>query len=70
MATARIAWPPQRLEVARERATELAGVAAENDYPVCRALASNCGLGLAEEGLAMTEAGHDLYRGLTTPPVF
>ena len=66
----------QRLENSRERAIELAAVAKANDYPVWRALASvlhgvaNCGLGLCEEGLTMTEAGLDLYTGLTTPPVF
>jgi hypothetical protein len=65
-----------RWEGAHQRAMELGAVATENDYPVWRALASvlqgvaNCGLGLAEEGLAMTEAGHVLYSGLTTPPVF
>ncbi len=66
----------RRLEQVREKAIELAAVAAANDYPVWRALASvlhgvaNCGLGLVEEGLTMTEAGHGLYSGLTTPPVF
>ena len=66
----------RRLEQVRERAIELASVATANDYPVWRALASvlhgvaNCALGLIEEGLTMTEAGHGLYSGLTTPPVF
>ena len=66
----------QRLEAARQHATELAAVATEHDYPVWRALSSvllgvvSCGLGSAEEGLAMTEAGLFLYSGLTTPPVF
>ena len=65
-----------RLEHTREKAIELATLASANDYPVWRALASvlhgvaNCGLGMAEEGLTMTEAGHGLYSGLTTPPVF
>ncbi len=66
----------RRFETARELALELMTVATENDYPVWRALASViegvalCGMGRAEEGLAMTEAGLDLYQGLTTPPVF
>lgn len=66
----------RRFESVHERGDELAVVAAEHDYPVWRALASvlggiaRCGLGQADEGLAMTEAGHDLYRGLSTPPVF
>jgi tetratricopeptide (TPR) repeat protein len=66
----------QRFDLAMERAFELASVATENDYPVWRALASvvrgvgMCASGRAEEGLAMTQAGLDLYRGLTTPPVF
>ena len=55
---------------------DLAVVARQNDYPVWKALASvlhgvaDCGLGDVEEGLRMTEAGTDLYKGLTTPPVF
>ena len=66
----------QRFEVTRERANELAAVAAEHNYPIWGALArvlegvAACGLGAADEGLALTEAGVDLYRGLTTPPVF
>jgi predicted ATPase/class 3 adenylate cyclase len=65
-----------RFEHTRRLAIELAEVARENDYPVWKALASvlhgvaDCGLGSVDEGLAMTEAGTDLYQGLTTPPVF
>ena len=59
-----------------EHARELAMLAADNDWPVWRALASVLdgvslvGTGAAEDGIAMTEAGNDVYRGLTTPPVF
>ncbi|MFO7548088.1 MAG: adenylate/guanylate cyclase domain-containing protein [Acidimicrobiia bacterium] len=65
-----------RFEQSRELAAELEAVAAEHDYPVWGALASvlgGCalsGLGEPAEGLHMTEAGIDLYQGLTTPPVF
>ncbi len=65
-----------RFEEGRERATELRQVADEHDYPVWRTLASVLegvclsGLGDTERGLALTEAGFELYRGLTTPPVF
>ncbi|HVR31085.1 MAG TPA: adenylate/guanylate cyclase domain-containing protein [Acidimicrobiia bacterium] len=64
------------MEAAKAHAVELAAVAAEDDWPVWRALASVlqgvalCGMGQPEEGIALTEAGSDLYRGLTTPPVF
>jgi predicted ATPase/class 3 adenylate cyclase len=64
------------MEAARMHAVELASVAAEDDWPVWRALASVlqgvalCGMGQFEEGIALTEKGSDLYRGLTTPPVF
>ena len=65
-----------RFEDCGERARELARVADDNDYPVWRTLAtvlegvSLTALGRVEEGLVMTEAGIDLYKGLTTPPVF
>jgi predicted ATPase/class 3 adenylate cyclase len=65
-----------RFEECGERARELAQVADENDYLVWRTLAtvlegvSMTALGRVEEGLVMTEAGIDLYKGLTTPPVF
>ena len=65
-----------RFRESRELAVDLAAVSRQNDYPVWKALASvlhgvaDCGLGDAEEGLKMTEAGTDLYKGLTTPPVF
>jgi len=63
-------------EMTQQHAIELAAVARDNDWPVWRALASVlhgvaiCGMGMAEEGIAMTEAGNEVYRGLTTPPVF
>ncbi|RPI25856.1 MAG: hypothetical protein EHM57_00965 [Actinobacteria bacterium] len=66
----------QRFDSAQAHAIELASVAAEHDYPVWRALSSvlhgvcMCASGLAEEGVALTQAGTDLYLGLTTPPVF
>ncbi len=65
-----------RFQESRDLAVQLAAVASDNDYPVWKALASvlhgvaDCGLGAVEEGLAMAEAGTDLYQGLTTPPVF
>jgi predicted ATPase/class 3 adenylate cyclase len=66
----------RKFEETRRQAIELAAIAGENDYPVWWALASvlhgvaDCGLGAIEEGLEMTQAGADLYQGLTTPPVF
>lgn len=66
----------RRWEAARGRAAELAAVAGEAGYSVWQALASvlegvaRCALGEPEEGLALAEAGNDLYSGLTTPPVF
>jgi predicted ATPase/class 3 adenylate cyclase len=57
-------------------AGRLAVVADENDYSVWRTLAyvlegvSRAHLGQAEEGVALTEKGIDLYSGLSTPPVF
>ena len=65
-----------RLEECAEYADELALVAGRNDYLVWKTLATvlqgvtTTALGRAEEGLTMTEAAIDLYRGLTTPPVF
>ena len=65
-----------RLEECAEYADELAQVAGRNDYLVWKTLATvlqgvtTTALGRAEEGLTMTEAAIDLYRGLTTPPVF
>ena len=65
-----------RFDQAREHAIELAAVATENQYAVWQTLATVLegialsGLGHVEEGLTKTEAGVDLYRGLTTPPVF
>jgi hypothetical protein len=66
----------RRFQAARDHARELATVAAANDYLVWQALASVlegvalCGMGRADEGIELTEAGHELYGGLTTPPVF
>lgn len=66
----------RRLTAARECAAALGEVAAEHGYLVWQALASvlegvaMCGLGEAEAGIERTEAGADLYQGLTTPPVF
>jgi hypothetical protein len=71
-----LALSRERFGEAAERGGELAVVAGEHDYAVWSALASVlsgaalCGMGEAERGLAMTEAGHALYSGLTTPPVF
>ncbi len=51
-------------------------MAADNDYPVWGTLAtvldgvSLTMLGDTEEGMRRTEAGIELYQGLTTPPVF
>ncbi len=55
---------------------ELADVAGENDYMVWSTLATVLegvaltALGDTGRGLEMTETAIDLYRGLTTPPVF
>jgi predicted ATPase/class 3 adenylate cyclase len=57
-------------------ARELATVAGEHEYLVWSTLAkvlegvSLTASGHVEEGFALTEAGIDLYQGLTTPPVF
>jgi tetratricopeptide (TPR) repeat protein len=65
-----------RFEEALTKARELSVVAEENDYPIWRTLAtvlegvSLTALGQPEKGLALTEAGIDLYRGLSAPPVF
>jgi len=65
-----------RFEDCLEFAQELAQVAEENDYVLWGTLATvlegvaRAGLGETEEGLELTEAGIDLYKGLTTPPVF
>ena len=63
-------------EASHQCAEELRVVAEENDYQIWLALSrvlagvSMVGLGEVDEGLAKTETGIDLYRGLTTPPVF
>jgi predicted ATPase/class 3 adenylate cyclase len=73
-------WRNQ-FEECREHARELALVAIENDYLVWKTLATvlegvaltalgQTDKGLADEGLALTETGIELYQGLTTPPVF
>jgi predicted ATPase/class 3 adenylate cyclase len=65
-----------RFEECLRFADELAEVANENDYVLWRTLAtvlegvSRTALGELEEGLALAEAGIDLYQGLTTPPIF
>ncbi len=65
-----------RYVATRDLAMELGEVARQHDYPVWKALASvlqgvaECGLGSIDVGLALAEAGTDLYQGLTTPPVF
>jgi tetratricopeptide (TPR) repeat protein len=65
-----------RFAEAQSHAIELGALARENDWPVWRALASvvegvaMCGMGKGAEGIALTEAGNQLYSGLTTPPVF
>jgi predicted ATPase len=65
-----------RFEEALVKARELAIMAEENDYTLWRTLAtvlegvSLTALGQPETGLALTEAGIDLYRGLSAPPIF
>jgi predicted ATPase/class 3 adenylate cyclase len=57
-------------------AKELAQISDENDYVLWLTLStvlegvSRTALGEVETGLAMTEAGVEFYKGLTTPPVF
>jgi len=71
-----LAWNRGRFEECLDLASELAVVADENEYAVWRTLATVlegvalAGLGKTEEGLVLSEAGVDLYRGLTTPPIF
>ena len=71
-----LALDGSRFDEAAECAAELAAVSAEHEYRIWRALATvldgvaAAGLGRAAEGLTKTEAGIDLYRGLTAPPVF
>ncbi|HEX6145326.1 MAG TPA: adenylate/guanylate cyclase domain-containing protein [Acidimicrobiia bacterium] len=65
-----------RFEECLRFADELAEVAKENDYVLWTTLATvlegvaRTALGEPEEGLALAEAGIDLYQGLTTPPIF
>ena len=71
-----LAFQRGKYEECLQHAHDLAAVADANDYIVWRVLATVLegaalvGLGQAEEGVAMAEAGVSLYRGLTTPPVF
>ena len=71
-----LAFLRERFDECLGLAKQLASVADENDYPVWRTLAtvlegvSTTGLGRPEEGLVLTEAGVDLYQGLSAPPVF
>jgi len=57
-------------------AKELAQISEENDYVLWGTLStvlegvSRTALGDVATGLAMTEAGVEFYKGLTTPPVF
>jgi len=57
-------------------ARELRSISTEHGYAIWETLstvlegAARSGLGDVEEGLAKTEAGIDLYQGLTPPPVF
>lgn len=66
----------ERFDDCRERASELRRIAVEQDYPVWKTLASVLeggalsAAGQVAEGLALTEAAVELYRWLTTPPVF
>lgn len=65
-----------RYDEAIELALELREIATEHDYAIWQTLstvlegAASSGLGDVETGLARTEAGIDLYQGLTPPPVF
>ncbi|MDQ4130908.1 MAG: hypothetical protein M3133_07975 [Actinomycetota bacterium] len=63
-------------ELAADRARRVLEVAAKHDLPVWTAVgtcllgAAETGLGSPEEGLGRIRRGLDLYRNLTTPPVF
>ncbi|HSL26089.1 MAG TPA: hypothetical protein VLA54_07370, partial [Acidimicrobiia bacterium] len=65
-----------RFDEALGRAKELAELAEDNDYPLWMTLAkvlegvALTALGQPDQGLVLTEVGVDLYRGLTTPPIF
>ena len=65
-----------RFEEALARARDLASLAEENDYPLWATLATvvegvaRTAMGEPERGLALTEAGVNLYRGLSAPPIF
>ena len=65
-----------RFEEALVKAGELSSVAEEHDYPLWKTLATvvegvaRTAMGEAERGLALTEAGIVLYRGLSAPPIF
>ena len=63
-------------DLVQERASGVLEVAEEHDYQIWTALglvlrgAALTGLGQPEEGLALSDRGIALYRGLKTPPVF
>lgn len=63
-------------EACRDRASQLAAVAGENEYAVWSTLATllegaaTTALGDPETGVRLTETSVSLYRGLTTPPIF
>ncbi|HJQ94326.1 MAG TPA: adenylate/guanylate cyclase domain-containing protein [Acidimicrobiia bacterium] len=65
-----------RFDDSLQRARELAAIAEEHDYPLWSTLAkvlegvSLTALGETERGLALTEVAIDLYRGMSTPPIF
>ena len=71
-----LALDGSRFDETAECAAELAEVSAEHEYRIWGALATvldgvaAAALGRTAEGLTKTEAGIDLYRGLTAPPVF
>jgi predicted ATPase/class 3 adenylate cyclase len=64
------------LEIAVERARELADLAEEHEFPVWGAVgacvrgAAAVGMGATKEGLALIEGGMKVYQGLKSPPVF
>ena len=68
-------WRDDLTSVA-ERAEALLAIAQAHDYPTWRALAlvlgglAVVGTGEVDAGLARVEQGFELYKGLSTPPVF
>lgn len=65
-----------RFDEVLETSHRLAAVSEEHDYALWRTLATvlegvaRTALGEPEEGVALTEQGVDLYRGLAPPPIF